>query len=79
MSNELDLFNKHSVSTNKNIYVKNNIRNSESNSFYRSYLKSKRKNLPFVTAKLAVSKDFFTVNKKNNGLLINIQEEEFIY
>ncbi len=51
-----------------NIYVKNSIRNSESNSFYRSYLKSKRKNLPFVTAKLAVSKDFFTVNKKKQWI-----------
>ncbi len=32
--------------------------------FYRSYLKSKKNNLPFVTCKLALSKDYFTINKK---------------
>ena len=35
------------------------------NSFYNSYIKSKISLLPFVTCKLAISKDFFTINKKN--------------
>ena len=40
------------------------ILSSEMNNFYRSYYKSKESNLPFVTAKMAVSKDFYTKNKK---------------
>ena len=40
--------------------------------FYRSYTRSKKNILPFVTCKLAVSKDYFTVSKKSrwitNGL-----------
>jgi len=40
------------------------ILSSEMKNFYRSYYKSKESNLPFVTAKMAVSKDFYTKNKK---------------
>ena len=51
-----------------NIYVKNNINYIESYFFYRSYIKSRKNSLPFVTAKLAVSNDFFTVNKKKQWI-----------
>jgi diaminohydroxyphosphoribosylaminopyrimidine deaminase / 5-amino-6-(5-phosphoribosylamino)uracil reductase len=36
--------------------------------FYKSYIKNKKDNLPFVTSKLAVSKDFYTVNKKKKWI-----------
>jgi len=37
-------------------------------SFYRSYIKYKKTPFPFVTCKIAVSKDFFTVNKKKEWI-----------
>ena len=52
----------------KNIIVTKGIYAQESNFFYRSYIKSKRNFLPFVTCKLAVSKDYFTINKKNKWI-----------
>ena len=45
--------------------VKNGILKKEINRFYKSYYKLKRNLLPFVTCKLAVSKDFYTIDKKN--------------
>ena len=36
--------------------------------FYLSYYKSKKDLLPYVTGKIAVSKDFFTANKKNKWI-----------
>ena len=36
--------------------------------FYRSYTRSKKNILPFVTCKLAVSKDYFTINKKKKWI-----------
>ena len=55
-------FKKMGISVNKGIDV------HKINTFYRSYLKSKRNILPFVTCKMAVSKDFFTINKKNKWI-----------
>ena len=58
-------FNKCSEELRKNgIVVNRGILKKEISSFYRSYLKSKKDNLPFVTCKLAISKDFYTINKK---------------
>ena len=54
--------NKHKIIVNKGI-LKNEIKD-----FYKSYFKYKEDNLPFVTCKLAVSKDFYTVNKKNKWI-----------
>jgi len=51
-----------------NIFVKDNINKAEINIFYRSYVKFKKKGLPFVSGKMAVSKDFFTINKKNKWI-----------
>ena len=52
----------------KGIYVKNGVLKKEINLFYRSYLKNKKDILPFVTCKLAVSKDFYTINKNNKWI-----------
>ena len=41
---------------------------NELNLFYRSYIKSKTSFLPFVTCKIAISKDYFTVNKKKKWI-----------
>ena len=37
-------------------------------SFYKSYFSNKKNNLPFTSAKLAISKDYFTINKKEKWL-----------
>ena len=52
----------------KRILVNKGTCSNESNLFYRSYVKSKRDLLPFVTCKLAISKDFFTINKKSKWI-----------
>jgi diaminohydroxyphosphoribosylaminopyrimidine deaminase/5-amino-6-(5-phosphoribosylamino)uracil reductase len=44
------------------------ILSSEMKNFYRSYFKNKLYTLPFVTAKMAVSKDYFTKNKKGKWI-----------
>ena len=51
----------------KNIKVKSGLLKNEANKIYKSYIHNKNKKLPFVTGKLAVSKDnfIFSRNKKN--------------
>ena len=53
------------------IMVNRGILNKETKFFYRSYLKFKKELLPFVTCKLAISKDFYTINKKKNKWITN--------
>ncbi len=48
----------------KGLHVKHGLIRDKSNIFYRSYLKSKKNKMPFVTFKLAISRDYFIVNKK---------------
>ena len=36
--------------------------------FYRSYINFKNRNLPYVTCKIAISKDFYTINKKSKWI-----------
>ena len=36
--------------------------------FYDSYISFKNKNIPLIDAKLAISKDYFTINKKNKWI-----------
>ena len=50
----------------KNIKVKSGLLRNEANKIYKSYIHNKNKKLPFVTGKLAVSKDnfIFSRNKK---------------
>jgi len=52
----------------KKISVNEGVDENALNLFYRSYIKSKKSFLPFVTSKMAVSKDFFTVNKKSQWI-----------
>jgi len=62
-------FNKSSSKLKKhNIYVKSGLLKKELNIFYRSYIKYKKKIYPFVTCKMAISKDFFTINKRNKWI-----------
>ncbi len=36
--------------------------------FYKSYFINKKSSIPFVTAKIAISKDYLTINKKNRWI-----------
>ena len=51
----------------KNIKKINKIHYKYKN-FYRSYFLNKKKYLPLVDAKIAISKDFFTINRKNKWI-----------
>ena len=53
---------------NKNIIVNKGIISNKINKFYRSYIKYKKSLFPFITCKLAVSKDFFTINNKERWI-----------
>ena len=62
-------FKKCSIFLNKKkISVKKGFLKNIINDFYRSYVKYKKEILPFVTCKLAVSKDFFTINRRNKWI-----------
>ena len=52
------IFKKNKINVKRGFYSK------EISDFYRSYIKSKKDNLPFTTCKIAVTKDFFMINKK---------------
>ena len=52
----------------KKINVENGIFYKKINSFYKSYHKYKKKELPFVTCKLAISKDFYSKNIKTKWI-----------
>ena len=65
-------FNKSfAILKNKGIAVNKGVNSAEVNYFYRSYIKSKKNTLPFITCKIAISKDFFTVNKKDRNITNN--------
>ena len=57
-----------SILNSKGIEVKNNFDINKINTFYRSYLKFKKIGLPFVTCKIAISKDYYTINKKKKWI-----------
>ena len=53
----------------KKISVKSGVLKNEALNFYKSYFLSKQNtSLPFTDAKIAISKDFFTVNKKSKWI-----------
>ena len=66
-------FDKSSKKLKKNkISVKHGILESEIKEFYRSYhIYKKREKFPFVTGKIAISKDYLTVNKKAKWITNN--------
>ena len=39
--------------------------------FYNSYIINKKKSFPFIDAKIAISKDYFTINKRNKWITNN--------
>ncbi len=52
----------------KGIIVSKGILSKKSKDFYRSYIKSKKNIFPFVTSKIAISKDFYLINKKSRWI-----------
>ena len=51
--------------------LKNKIVKLKKNSFYdfyRSYILNKKKEFPYINAKIAISKDYFTINKKSKWI-----------
>ena len=64
-------YNKSTNELKKNkVIVQNGILVSDIKNFYKSYFKYKENILPFVTAKMAISKDFYT-NSKNKKWITN--------
>ena len=57
--------------TKKKIIVKKGLLHNEISSFYKSYFNSKKKDIPYVTSKIAISRDFFTINKNNKRWITN--------
>ena len=52
----------------RNIQVQTNFMNYYGKNFYKFYFKNKIKKLPFVTSKLAITKDGFIKNKKSKNI-----------
>jgi len=52
----------------KNMKVNIGILSRDIKNFYKSYILSKKNKLPFVTCKLAASKDMYTINKKKKWI-----------
>ena len=62
-------YNKSTKQLTKNkIKVKSGILGNGTKNFYKSYFKYKKNILPFVTAKMAISKDYYTNNKKKKWI-----------
>ena len=56
------------ILNNKNILVKKNLSRSKGINFYKSYLNFKLDKFPIIDAKIALSKDYYTINKKNKWI-----------
>ena len=52
----------------KKIYVKGSLIKKYGQEFYKSYFLQHNSNLPFIDAKIAISKDYFTKNKKKKWI-----------
>ena len=52
----------------KNISITKFFLKKKAHKFYESYHRLKKNKLPIIDVKLALSKDYFTINKKKNGL-----------
>ena len=67
----------------KNILKKNNINskliiNKDFKNFYSSYFVNKKSLIPYICAKIAISKDFFTINKKSR-LITGIESKKITH
>jgi len=70
-TNDADLRSKNSAALKlkkNNIIVKKFILNKFSKEFYKSYFLQWSKQVPFIDAKLAVSKDYLSINKKHRWI-----------
>tara|TARA_B100000029_G_scaffold166032_1_gene162258 strand:+ start:1663 stop:2766 length:1104 start_codon:yes stop_codon:yes gene_type:complete len=66
---DLRSYNKSIIRLRKNnIAVNTGISYQKISDFYRSYFISKNDELPFVTCKVAASKDFYTINKRSKWI-----------
>jgi len=62
-------FNKASVNLKKyRIKVSSGLMRDEMHYFYRSYISSKKDKVPFVTCKMAISKDYYTINREKKWI-----------
>ncbi len=52
------------------------IQTKKYNKFYRSYFINKKFSIPFVTAKIAISKDYLSINKKNKWITNEISRKK---
>ena len=48
--------------------ITNQIKSKKYYNFYKSYFINKNLNIPFISAKIALSKDFFTINKQSKWI-----------
>ena len=48
--------------------IKLNLKNIKRKDLYKSYFINKKKNIPYIDAKIAFSKDFFTIDKRNKWI-----------
>jgi len=51
------------------------IRSKKYNNFYRSYIINKKFKIPFISAKIAISKDYFTINKNHKWITNNFSRK----
>ena len=54
------------------------IKNKKFNNFYSSYYYNKKFRMPYVSGKIAISKDFFSINKKSK-MITNKQSKQITY
>ena len=73
----LSLIKKRKYIFNKNIKQLKTI-DSDNKNFYESYYLNKLNNFPLIDAKLAISKDFFTINKKNKWIT-NLKSRKLVH
>ena len=51
------------------------IKSKDYSKFYKSYFLNKNINIPFITGKIAISNDYFSINKKNKWITNNISRK----
>jgi diaminohydroxyphosphoribosylaminopyrimidine deaminase / 5-amino-6-(5-phosphoribosylamino)uracil reductase len=51
------------------------IKNINFKDFYKSYFYNKKYNLPFISAKIALSKDYYSINKKSKWITNNLSKK----
>ena len=61
-------FKKAKIILNKDRIYTEQIISKKFKNFYKSYVINKKRNIPYISAKIAISKDFFTINKKSKWI-----------